>query len=221
MLVKNAVSSEMIDIIKLLQSEQLFENHILAGGTALALQIGHRTSTDIDLFTSEKQNAVSLTEFFIKQFNNCNIPFADDRFMQIFINNIKIELVHDDYKIIKKPIFKENIKLFDKLEIAAMKLKAIQGRTKARDFIDLAYLLQEISLKNIFEVYKEKYENISEKLLKRTILAKCKNIKDNDWLVGIKMLRNDIQPENVLIYLEKGIEDYNNNINIGIKNNTN
>jgi len=215
MLIKNAVSSEMFDIIKILQSNSLFKNHVLAGGTALALQIGHRTSTDIDLFTSEKQDAVSLTEYFIKQFNNCNIPFADDKFIQVFVNNIKIELVHDDYKIITKPISEENIKMIDKKEISAMKLKAIQGRTKARDFIDLAYLLQEIPLKNMFEIYKEKYENISEKMIKRTLLTKCRVVKDNDWLIGIKMLKNDIKPEDVLKYIEKGIEDYNNNINIG------
>jgi len=109
MFIINAISSDMFDILKILQSNPLFENHVLAGGTALALQIGHRTSTDIDLFTSEKQNAVSLTEYFIKQFKNCNITFADDKFIQLFINNIKIELVHDGYKIIRKPILEENI----------------------------------------------------------------------------------------------------------------
>jgi len=51
MLRKEAVVSEMIDLIKELQSNSLFKDHILAGGTALTLQIGHRTSTDIDLFT--------------------------------------------------------------------------------------------------------------------------------------------------------------------------
>ncbi|MCL2805201.1 MAG: nucleotidyl transferase AbiEii/AbiGii toxin family protein [Treponema sp.] len=215
MLVKNAVSSEMLNILKILQNNKLFENHILAGGTALAFQIGHRTSTDIDLFTFERQDSAIITEYFIKQFINCNITFASDEFIQIFVNNVKIELVHHDYKIVKSPISEENIKIFDKVEIAAMKLKAIQGRTKARDFIDLAYLLQEMPLKNMFEIYKDKYGNISEKMIKRTILTKCKTIKDNDWLVGIKMLRNDIKPEDVLNSIEKGIEDYNNSINVG------
>jgi len=215
MLITNVVSSDMFNLLKILQCNPLFENHILAGGTALALQIGHRTSTDIDLFTYEKQNAVSLTEYFIKQFNNCNISFADDAFIQVFVNNIKVELVHDDYQIIRKPISEDNIKLFDKMEIAAMKLKAIQGRTKARDFIDLAYLLLEIPLKNMFETYNEKYGNISKKMIKRTILTKCRTIKDTDWLVDIKMLRDDIKPEDVLKNIEKGIEDYNNEINVG------
>jgi len=67
----------------------------------------------------------------------------------------------------------------------------------------------------MFETYKEKYGSISETMMKRTILTKCKGIKDNEWLVGIKMLRDDIKPENVLAAIEKGIDDYNKDVNIG------
>jgi predicted nucleotidyltransferase component of viral defense system len=164
MIEKNVVPLEMLNLIKILQSNPLFKNHILAGGTALAFQIGHRTSGDIDLFTSKKQDSSLITEYVNKQFKNCNITVASDEFIQLFINKTKIELVHDDYKVIRKPITEENIRMFDKKEIAAMKIRAIQGRSKARDFIDLAYLLQEIPLKDMFEVYKEKYGTISEKM---------------------------------------------------------
>jgi len=216
MLIKDAVSSEMMNIIKIIQNNSIFDNHILAGGTALALQIGHRTSTDIDLFTSEKQNAVSLTEFFIKNFKNCNIPIADDKYIQIFVNNIKIELVHDDYNVIINPVSKENIKLFDKKEISAMKLRAIQGRTKARDFIDIAYLLQEIPIKNMLELYKEKYGSVSDIMIKRTMLTKSKTIKDDEWLIGIKMLRFDIEPKDVPGIIEKELNVNNKSNGIGI-----
>ena len=118
-------------------------------------------------------------------------------------------------KFINNFVIDDNIKMIDKYEISAMKLKAIQGRTKARDFIDIAYLLQELSLEDMFDIYKKKYENISEKLLKRTLIIKCKTIKDNEWLADIKMLRNEIKPENVLMCIEKGIEDYNNKKHIG------
>ena len=50
MLREETVVSSMLDIIKEFQSNPLFKNFYLAGGTALALQLGHRTSTDIDLF---------------------------------------------------------------------------------------------------------------------------------------------------------------------------
>ena len=62
MLIKNAVSPEMYNLIKKLQSNTIFDNYILAGGTALALQIGHRTSTDIDLFSPKKHSVTLLDE---------------------------------------------------------------------------------------------------------------------------------------------------------------
>jgi len=55
MLREENVVSEMIDIIKKMQAETMFRDFILAGGTALSLQIQHRTSTDIDLFTTKKK----------------------------------------------------------------------------------------------------------------------------------------------------------------------
>ena len=48
MLRKEAVLPEILNMIKDIQKEDLFKNYILAGGTALALQLGHRTSEDID-----------------------------------------------------------------------------------------------------------------------------------------------------------------------------
>jgi len=212
---KNAVDPEMLKLIKEIQSSSLFGNHILAGGTALAFQIGHRTSTDIDLFTSIMQNAISIIEYFKKNYKNIIVDIAQDDFTRIYVNNIKIELIYDNEKLIENPKNKENIRFFGINEISAMKIRAIQGRTEARDFIDLAYLLQEMPLKKMFEKYKEKYGSISETMVKRTILTKCKSIKDDEWLVGIKMLRNDIKPKDVLKCIENGIEDYNNNKKIG------
>ena len=58
MLQQETLVPEMINLIKELQSNSLFNNYILAGGTALTLQLGHRTSTDIDLFTLKEHNYI-------------------------------------------------------------------------------------------------------------------------------------------------------------------
>ena len=157
MLQKEALVPEMITMIKELQNYSLFKDHVLAGGTALSLQLGHRTSTDIDLFTQKLQNAEALLEFFRKNYNNFKIDFADNDYIRVYVNEIKIEMVHYEEKIIENPLDEEGIRLFSKNEIAAMKLSAITGRTEPRDFIDIAYLLKEISLKKMFDLYKEKY----------------------------------------------------------------
>jgi len=215
MLRKEAVVSEMIDLIKELQGNSLFKDHVLAGGTALTLQIGHRTSTDIDLFTSNMHNVELFSEYFENNYKKISIDIATDNFLRVFVNNIKVELVYDEEKIIEIPKYDDGIKMFCIPEIAAMKLKAITGRTAARDFIDIAYLLQEMPLEKMFALFKEKYGMISPLYMKRTLLTKSRLIKDNEWLVGIKMLRHDIKPHDVPVIIEKEIDKYNKNAGIG------
>jgi hypothetical protein len=214
------VSQKITDLIKEIQKEPLFKDHILVGGTALALQLDHRTSTDIDLFTTKTQSAVDIINFFNKNFKNVSVETGEDKFTRIFVNGIKIELVEYNEKLIEEPINKDGIKLVDLNELAAMKLEAMRTRTEARDFIDIAYLLKEIPLEKMFELYKKKFDTISPLYMKRTLLNKSKSIKDNEWLVGgIIMLNDDIKPKDVPIFIEKAIEKYNNDKNIVIQNN--
>jgi predicted nucleotidyltransferase component of viral defense system len=216
MLQKEAVVPEMINLIKELQSNSLFKDHILVGGTALTLQLGHRTSTDVDLFTTKTQDAIALTDYFTKNYKNVKIEYSSNNFTRIYANSIKVEMVQYDEKILEEPKNEEGIRLLGINEIAAMKLTTALKRSQPRDFIDIAYLLKEISLKKMFELYKERYDSISPLYMKRTLLTKSKKIKNNEWQVGgIKMLRHDIELKDVPMFIERAIEEYNKNINVG------
>ena len=219
MLQKEAVVQEMINLIKELQSNSLFKDHVLVGGTALALQIGHRTSTDIDLFTTKTQNAIELTDYFVKNYKNAIVNIASNDFTRVIVNGIKVEMVQYEEKILEEPKNEEGIRLIGINEIAAMKLTTALKRSQPRDFIDIAYLLKEISLKKMFELYKERYDTISPLYMKRTLLTKSRNIKDDEWLVGIKMIRHDIEPKDVPMFIEQAIAEYNKNNNIGKQTN--
>jgi predicted nucleotidyltransferase component of viral defense system len=216
---KEAVVQEMIDLIKELQSNSLFKDHILVGGTALTLQIGHRISTDIDLFTTKTQNAIELTDYVKKNYKNTIVNIASNDFIRIIVNDIKVEMVQYEEKILEEPKNEEGIRFLGINEIAVMKLTTALKRSEPRDFIDIAYLLKEISLKKMFELYKERYDSISPLYMKRTLLTNSKNIKDNEWLVGIKMLRHAIEPKNVPMFIEQVIEEYNKNNDIGKQTN--
>jgi predicted nucleotidyltransferase component of viral defense system len=217
MLQKEAVVQEMINLIKELQGNSLFKDHVLVGGTALTLQLGHRTSTDIDLFTTKTQNAVELIDYFNKNYENTNVHIATNDFTRIYVNDIKVEMVQYEEKIVEEPINEEGIRMLGINEIAAMKLNTIIHRSQPRDFIDVAYLLKEMPLEKMFDLFKERYDSISPLFIKRTLLTKSKNIKDNEWLAGgIKMIRHDIEPNAVPVFIEQAIEDYNKNINVGI-----
>ena len=219
MLRKEAVVPEMLEIIKQLQSNTLFDNHILVGGTALALQLGHRTSTDIDLFTKKKQKHDEIIKYIRNGYKDNKILIANDDFIRIIINDIKVEMVCYEERTLENYKEEEGIKLYGIDDIAVMKLETILKRTEPRDFIDMAYLLKEKTLNDIFENYKYVFGSISPLYIKRALLVKSKNFKDNEWLVGgIKMLRNDIAPKDVPLVIENAIKVYNSNNDIGNEN---
>ena len=51
MLQTRSVYPDTLGLLKELMKEPLLDNHFLVGGTSLALQMGHRFSVDLDLFT--------------------------------------------------------------------------------------------------------------------------------------------------------------------------
>jgi len=210
MLQKEAVVPEMISLIKELQSNSLFKDHILTGGTALALHLGHRTSTDIDLFTLKEQSAIAFVHFLKSNYKNITIEIAKDDFTRAIINDIKVELVQYKEKYIEEPLNEDGICLLHKNDIAAMKIDAMFKRSEARDFIDIAYLLIEMPLNRMFDLYEKKMGSISRVYMKRTLLTKCHAIKDNEWLKGgIIMLRNDIIPTDIPKFIEQKIRENN------------
>jgi predicted nucleotidyltransferase component of viral defense system len=126
-------------------------------------------------------------------------------------------MVQYEENILEEPKTEEGIRFLGINEIAAMKLKTITHRTQPRDLIDIAYLLQKIPLEKMFVLYKERYDSISPLYMKRTLLTKSKSINENEWLLGgIKMLKHDIEPNDVPVFIEKAIEEYNKDINVGI-----
>ena len=63
MLQKGCVSERLLTLLRRLQEEIAFKDYFLVGGTALALQIGHRKSYDIDLFTQNELNIPEIEKY--------------------------------------------------------------------------------------------------------------------------------------------------------------
>ena len=145
-----------LQLLKQLQNLSILKESRLVGGTALALQLGHRKSVDLDLFgtidaISEElrvglSDAHSLTV--VKESKNINIYLID---------GIKVDIVNYKYDWIDKPKKEENITLAGIKDIAAMKIAAVVGRGTKKDFIDLFFLLQQYSLQEILQLYLQKY----------------------------------------------------------------
>jgi len=133
----------------------------LVGGTALSLRYGHRSSVDLDLFYHEKFESTLIEE-------ELNGNFGDDYFTEgghknfgifCYIKKIKVDIVYFPHPLIAPIEIEKGIRFYSSADIAAMKVQAILGRGKKKDFWDLHELLQHFSLQQIMDWHKQKYPN--------------------------------------------------------------
>lgn len=129
----------------------------MAGGTALALQIGHRTSLDFDFYTEKKFDVRELREQFDKKFKKVQEIYIAEDTLGLDVNGIKISFFRYSHRLIRPCVRIDDICLASKEDIAAMKILAISQRGKKRDFIDTYFLIKTFGLKEIIEFTKKKY----------------------------------------------------------------
>jgi hypothetical protein len=135
------------------------EPFVLVGGTALALQIGHRTSIDLDLFTNELFSADALYEQLGEDFQVAE-PFVKDKSTLLTeIEDIKTDFIRFKYAFQRPVINMEGIRLISMEDIAPMKLDAITGRGKKKDFFDLYFLLQRFPLPQMLDWYAAMFQH--------------------------------------------------------------
>jgi len=129
----------------------------LAGGTALALELNHRTSLDFDFYTKRKFDNKKLFQELEKKFKNTILIQKAEQTLIVKINEVEVSFFHYPYPLIFPSIKLKGVNLASKKDIAAMKIIAISDRGTKRDFIDIYFLLEEFSLEEIFEFVKKKY----------------------------------------------------------------
>lgn len=198
MLQLSTIDTAALELLKKLMCFDDFLNMRLVGGTALALQIGHRKSIDLDLFGDIDFDNVNTAKVFA-DFNNTIILKRSKNINIFSIDDIKVDFVNYSYPWLQKPLLLDGIRLAGIEDIAAMKLAAITGRGSRKDFIDLYFLLQKYNLKEMLRFYRNKYFDGSEYLVLKslTYFADAENdievemIKDISW-VKIKTYILDI-----------------------------
>ena len=147
---------------------------VLGGGTALALQIGHRISFDFDIFTYKKlDNFVwkkAKTIFGEKTEKTLD---TEDQLDLITPESISVTFFYDDYQSLFDPIVFETIDLMDPRDIALNKAYILGKRPKWRDYVDLYFLLKYnyISLDKLVGLSRKKFgTDFSEKLFLEQLL---------------------------------------------------
>lgn len=147
---------------KLMSLEEL-KQFRLVGGTSLSLQLGHRMSVDIDLFTDAEYGSIDFER--IEDALQASFPYVDNSFsLEIgggkcyFIGNDESEQIKLDIMYSQEafcfPLIEENgVRLANKQEISAMKLDVISRGGRKKDFWDIHELLEHESIHDLLDHY--------------------------------------------------------------------
>ncbi|HEX5155247.1 MAG TPA: nucleotidyl transferase AbiEii/AbiGii toxin family protein [Parafilimonas sp.] len=100
------ISSKTFSLIQELQSIPELKEFYLVGGTALALQLGHRNSIDIDLFTQSDFDSEKMAEFLAERFT-VRVDHAFRNTLLANVVGIKVDFVKHPYPYLKKPFTEE------------------------------------------------------------------------------------------------------------------
>ena len=155
------VEPRTFSLLKKLMALPSLQPFSLVGGTALSLRYGHRSSVDLDLFFHEKFShgpiIAELESTFQQSFvyKHQHLHFG----IFCFIDDIKVDIVHYPHLPISAFDEVDNIRMYSSNDITAMKIQAILGRAKKKDFWNLYELLQHFTLQQMMDWHKQKYPN--------------------------------------------------------------
>lgn len=179
---EQALLPDTLRAIQLIADIPIVKEAHLAGGTALALQIGHRVSVDLDFFTRKEFDEKVLSTQLLK-YPEFKQEGQSWRTVWGKIGETKFSLFYYPYKILLPFVHFERISLMSKPDIAAMKLHAVEDRGVKRDFIDLYFLAKEYSLEEMIGFYDQKYASLDDHLV--SIIKSLNYFADaesDDWI---------------------------------------
>ncbi len=156
MLHLETIEPKTLELLRRLQSLSIFEHSRLVGGTALALQLGHRKSIDLDMFGTIDASPEDIQEA-CKEAGELEISKTSKNINIYWIDGIKVDCVNYPYEWLDDCHVIDGVRLASVNDIAAMKISAIINRGTKKDFIDLHFLLKEMSLNQILDLYDQKY----------------------------------------------------------------
>lgn len=153
-----AVDKSLLQLIKKISTfPEISESFYLAGGTALALHLGHRKSVDLDLFCRKKFDEKNISN--ILQNIGGEISSTYSQTVHGVVDNAKVSFIRFNYKMLfpfEKKI--EKIQLASLADIAAMKIMAVSHRAEKKDFYDMYEILKTFPVSELKKHLMEKYD---------------------------------------------------------------
>lgn len=162
----HTVTPPLKDLLNQLMRSNLFKPFRLVGGTALSLQLGHRISVDIDLFTDAPYNTINFDEidrYLRSHFKYVTTPVSIPIGMgqSYFLGPseaaaIKLDLYYTD-PFVHPELVIEHIRMATLEDIIAMKIEVIQRGGRKKDFWDLHELMEQYTIPQMISLHQQRY----------------------------------------------------------------
>ena len=177
------------------------------------MQLGHRTSKDLDFYTEKSFEGIELIKDFKENFplEVKEVGRAKDT-VWLKIKNIDLSFFRYPYKLIRPLISYLTVDLSSPQDITAMKIEAIIGRGTKRDFVDIYYLMRKYSLKQILRFTQKKY---SEAFNELNCLQALMYFKDAETLQKDRKriyLYDNLEWKNIKAGIEQEVKKYQKSI---------
>ena len=157
---RETITDPMASIAKVM-FVQLDEGYYLAGGTALALRLGHRKSVDLDYFIDKGIDTLHLKEKILELFpSNTRILFEEKNTLWCSIKGVKVSFISRFDSLLEPVEVVEDFRLAGLKDIAVMKLSAICGREEYKDYFDLACIAEHTDARSWISWWRTVYPQV-------------------------------------------------------------
>lgn len=196
-----AISSEQKKIFDRLKN---FPDYYLAGGTALALQIGHRISIDFDFFSKEEipfQLLPKIKKIF-KDYKIKTIVSHSEQ-LTVSIDGVNLTFVKYPFPLIFKLKRYKGLKLLSVPEIAAAKAYSLGRRATLKDYVDLYWIIKNkyLTLKKLIGITQRKYKQVFDPRLFLEQLIYLKDVAD----IEMQFLEKKVTKKEIQNFFEKEV----------------
>jgi len=196
---KEILSEKQLELLPLLR--QFGREYYLAGGTAVALHIGHRRSIDFDLFkfssVRHKKNIDKLAGSRLPY----EVTWREVGQMNVTVGNVKLTFLEYPFQIATGVKFQDIIKVPELIDLAAMKAYALGRRSKWKDYVDLYFILKDhFSFSQVAERASGIFGQLfSEKLFR----AQLSYFDDIDYSEQVEYVNTAVPEEEIRAFLKE------------------
>lgn len=195
---KEVLTKEQIKLLPLLQ--KFSTDYYLAGGTAIALQIGHRRSIDFDLFTEREIKRTQIKNIIESSgYPTTDIIFEASDQLHIVIAGVKTTFFQFPHVVVATEKIDNIIKMPKLLDLSAMKAYALGGRAKWKDYVDLYYILK--NYYTFSEIVKRAYELFNHFFNDKLFKEQLTYFDDIDYSEEVEFIGESISQDEIKSFL--------------------